>query len=217
MSDPVPAPGNIIPPTECEICRHLDDVETSFYKYGWDDQTEVLPPEAARLVPAQAITGSDTERHHVKRCPICGTFYRYDFSYEYLVNGSEDSETLERLTPTQARDFLGETKYNDLMAALPAYLQAAEPRTRGYAAKCLVYQHLERREFTRAAAYLSHTEADVVKDVLYFIWRLTANGYRLENRAAFEPALRALAAGPDRDLARVAGYVLQLTSTRAGT
>ena len=86
--------------TECEICSKLEDVQTSFYKYGWDDMDQPLPVEARRLVPAEPIT-SENEHRHVKRCPICGTLYRYHSWYEYYVNGSEDYEELVRLSTAE--------------------------------------------------------------------------------------------------------------------
>ena len=90
----------------CEICGRLSDVETSFTKYGWPDDDRPLPPEAGRLVPAEPTSGYDAERDHVRRCPICGTYYHYRWSYEYLVNGSEDEEVLRRITPEEAESLL---------------------------------------------------------------------------------------------------------------
>jgi hypothetical protein len=81
----------------CTICSRLQDVETSFTKYGWEEQDRPLPPEAGLLEPVEALDTYDKERHHVRRCPLCGMLYQYDWTYEYLVNGSEDEETLTRL------------------------------------------------------------------------------------------------------------------------
>lgn len=94
----------MLPISDCEICRELRDVETSFYKWGWDEQDRPLPPAASRLVPAEALDSYEKERHHLKRCPLCGTFYQYDWTYEYLSNGSEDEERLVRLEPDHLRD-----------------------------------------------------------------------------------------------------------------
>lgn len=91
---------------ECEICSKLRDVETSFSKWGWPEMDRPFPAEVGRLVAAEDASG-EKENHHVKRCPICGTCYSYDFSYEYLVNGSEDEALLTRLTPEEAAARLG--------------------------------------------------------------------------------------------------------------
>ncbi len=83
----------------CEICSQLRDVETSFSKYGWPDMDRSLPPAAARLVPEGPTDSYESERHHFRRCPLCGTRYQYDLTYDYYVNGSEDEETLTRIFP----------------------------------------------------------------------------------------------------------------------
>ena len=36
----------------CEICNHLDDVETSFSKYGWEEMNYSTPIQAGQLVSA---------------------------------------------------------------------------------------------------------------------------------------------------------------------
>ena len=88
----------------CEICSELRAAETSFYKWGWEENDRPLPAAAARLVPAEEIDSYERERHHLKRCPLCGTLYLYEWTYEYLANGSEDEERLTRLPPaTTAR------------------------------------------------------------------------------------------------------------------
>ena len=81
----------------CEICSQLKETETSFDKYGAPDLSYSLPEAASRLEFFKAVEGQDVERHHIKRCPLCGSLYRYDLSYEYMMNGSEDEETLTRL------------------------------------------------------------------------------------------------------------------------
>lgn len=91
--------------SDCEICRNLADVETSFFKYGSPESDRPLPEAAGKLVAAEDFDDSTTRKNYVKKCPICGTLYRYVFDYEYLVNGSEDEEILARLTPEQAKEW----------------------------------------------------------------------------------------------------------------
>jgi hypothetical protein len=92
--------------SECEICNQLKDLETSFAKWGWEEMDRPLPQAAARLTPGESLDGYDRERRHLRRCPICGTAYLFEWSYEYLVNGSEDEEVLTRLTQAQAEAYL---------------------------------------------------------------------------------------------------------------
>jgi hypothetical protein len=89
-------------PTQCPICSQLRDIETSFYKYAAPDYDRPLPAAAAHLQRVQFLDEEDAERRHVRRCPSCASLYTYLLSYEYLVNGSEDEETLTRLTPDEA-------------------------------------------------------------------------------------------------------------------
>jgi len=70
------------------------------------EQDRPLPEAAARLIVLPAIDPTaDPEKAHARRCPQCGTFYRYLQSHEYLVNGTEDEEELSRMTPSQAEAF----------------------------------------------------------------------------------------------------------------
>ncbi|MBP7734548.1 MAG: hypothetical protein KA369_01115 [Spirochaetes bacterium] len=95
-----------IPVSECRICKNLKDLETSFVKFGWDEGNMYLPDAAKELVPAQDLRAPGCENHHVKQCPLCGRLYRYDMTHDYYINGSEDEETLRRLTPEEIRLFL---------------------------------------------------------------------------------------------------------------
>lgn len=90
----------------CPVCSALKDVETSFCKYLAPEFDRSLPDAAAKLTILPATDPSDDiEKKHVRRCPQCGTLYHYIRSHEYMVNGTEEEETLTRLTPQQAREF----------------------------------------------------------------------------------------------------------------
>ena len=92
-----------MPSSICAICSQLKPVEKSFSKYAAPEQDHPLPAAAAQLVIIKDLSGRENEeRHHVRLCPACGALYSYDFSYEYLVNGSEDEEVLSRLTADEA-------------------------------------------------------------------------------------------------------------------
>lgn len=92
--------------TVCPICSSLKDVETSFYKFEAPQYDTPLPAAAAQLVGVQDLSLPDAENHHVRRCPNCGALYRYDVSYEYHVNGSEDEEQLTRLSPQEVAAYV---------------------------------------------------------------------------------------------------------------
>ena len=113
---------NPLPVSECRICSHLRDTETSFVKFGADEQNTYLPDAAKELEEAEDTRVPGKDRHHVKRCPVCGRLYKYDLAYEYLVNGSEDEETLTRLTPAETRRFWA------ILAPMGFHAPAAPPR-----------------------------------------------------------------------------------------
>ncbi len=194
---------------ECEICSALQDVETSFSKWGWDELARPLPIAASRLAPVEDTTTYDKERHHVRRCPICGTFYQYDQSYEYLVNGSEDEEVLTRLTPSQVRRFLSEREYEDLCAWMAHCMTATELSVRRYAAQSLVAHHLERGEPDQVTPYLQ-LDADVVDGVLLFLVRESDDLERLRRLLPLQPALEELARAAGSEVAGRASYLLKL-------
>lgn len=94
-----------IPMSDCPICSRLRPCETSFYKYAAPEYDRPLPEAAARLIVLPAAPAEDIDRHHIRRCPHCAALYDYRFSYEYLVNGSEDEEILTRLDSDQAKSW----------------------------------------------------------------------------------------------------------------
>ena len=198
-----------IPIAECEICSTLDEVETSFSKYGWDDMDRPLPPAAARLESLKAPETYDEERHHIKRCPVCGIFYQYHLTYEYFVNGSEDEEELIRLTPAQARNLMDEATYAFLMERMREGLTDAPPLTRRYAAKCLVSHHLERQEMALAGECLDHPDPEVIKGALFFLRKLANDGDKLPEIASIKTTVEALVQHADLEISGGAQSVLR--------
>lgn len=95
-----------IPLSECPICSKLRDVEWSFSKWGHEELDQSMPPEAHQLVPVGPTDTPEARRRHLERCPVCGTTYSFTYSSEYLVDGSEDTWELRRLSPDEARQCL---------------------------------------------------------------------------------------------------------------
>ena len=89
----------------CPVCSSLKAVETSFSKYGAPDLDRPLPEAAARLIRVHLVGIEAAEKSHVRRCPVCASLFSYRLIYEYQVNGSEDEETLTRLSPDEAAAF----------------------------------------------------------------------------------------------------------------
>ena len=92
-----------IPLTDCPICKHIGEYEYAGQKFGSPEDDIFLPDATKKLEWVGAVPlGSRFVAQ--KKCPVCHTYYRYELSYEYFVNGSEDKETLTRLTPTDVRE-----------------------------------------------------------------------------------------------------------------
>lgn len=90
----------------CFICSQLGDQETAYQKFGWEETNTVLPAAANALTVKRDFKPYSSRKLQLRRCPECGGYYLYSSDYEYLVNGSEDEETLTRLTAEQAADYL---------------------------------------------------------------------------------------------------------------
>lgn len=90
----------------CRICANLRPVESAFQKYGWPENDTSLPAVAAELIVVRDFRPYDSRSLQIWQCPLCGTYYLYQTDYEYLVNGSEDEETLTRLTGEEAAKYL---------------------------------------------------------------------------------------------------------------
>jgi hypothetical protein len=205
MNEPPPTP--IIALSDCEICSRLGEVETSFSKYGWDDMTRSLPPEAARLTPAEDTSTYQGERHHVRRCPLCGTFYRYDQTYEYLVNGSEDEEVLVRLTPDEARNHLTDQQYASLIAWMHVALEHPHSLMRSYAGKCLASHYLALPELGALASLLLHGDQDAVRGALAWLARKVSTEGPQTEMQSLALALQQLALTAPNDISERALYV----------
>ncbi|MCI0489227.1 MAG: hypothetical protein L0229_21760 [Blastocatellia bacterium] len=209
MTDEGPGSGRYITIADCEICSKLAEVETSFYKYGHEEETRTLPEEASRLEKVDDPDYKDPVWHYVRRCPICGVCYRYDYSYEYLVYGSEDEEELRRLTPTQARRYLSDATYDFLIGRMLIDLNHPQATARHYAARSLTAHHLERQEMDQIERYLQHPDSEIMKGALFFLRLSVDDKHRRAEISQLKPVLLKLADSPDEEVARFARYILR--------
>ncbi|MCB9421834.1 MAG: hypothetical protein H6667_18685 [Ardenticatenaceae bacterium] len=95
-----------INPTNCAICSSLKDKEAAFQKYGWEENDTFLPAAYFQLQEVIDLKPYSSRKLKLLQCPACRTYYLYHSDYEYLVNGSEDEEYLERLTSEEATQYL---------------------------------------------------------------------------------------------------------------
>ena len=86
----------------CEICTQLADEEYGYQKYGWPDHDVDLPEAVGRLEVLRELSEGGSRERTLMRCPLCGARYLYTTDYEYLTNGTEDEQTLSRLSNEEA-------------------------------------------------------------------------------------------------------------------
>ena len=92
--------------SDCKICSHLKEKETASQKFGWQENDTCLPPAVDELLVIYNENSHGSRLKQVRQCPLCKTSYLYTSDYEYLVNGSEEEQTLTRLAPTEAEKYL---------------------------------------------------------------------------------------------------------------
>ena len=92
----------------CGVCSSLSDLEKAYQKYGWEQDNTYLPAAAGHLKVVRDFRPYSSRKLQLQQCPDCGTYYLYETDYEYLVNGSEDEESLMRLTLEQAAEYLSQ-------------------------------------------------------------------------------------------------------------
>jgi len=92
--------------TQCSICSQLAVHESAFQKGGREDEATYLPPASKKLQLVRDFAPGSSCASQLLQCPECKTYYLYTSDYEFLVNGTEDSDLLTRLTKTKAEEYL---------------------------------------------------------------------------------------------------------------
>ncbi len=92
----------------CRFCGKLADRESAYQKFGWEENDTHLPKEASCLVMAKDLAPLNERKKQLLMCARCGEFFLYETDYEYLVNGSEDVQTLTRLSIEEAALYMKE-------------------------------------------------------------------------------------------------------------
>ena len=103
-SDPPPKPA-------CDTCGVIGQKAFAFEKNGWPEETTHLPAAANNLKTIRVIKDSGSRKFLVQQCPGCGDYFTYELDYEFLAGGSEDEESLIRLTKSEAREILKKRKH----------------------------------------------------------------------------------------------------------
>mgnify|MGYP001000294935 CR=1 FL=1 len=93
--------------SKCSICGDFKDREWAFQKY-YGIYNTYLPMNIKHLLLIKDLKpGSSTSRlKNLQQCPECKTYYLYETDYEYFAGGTEDEQTLTRLTEAEAMELL---------------------------------------------------------------------------------------------------------------
>ncbi|MEX2680497.1 MAG: hypothetical protein Q6373_002780 [Candidatus Sigynarchaeota archaeon] len=153
----------------CSICSSIPDHSFEFWKGGESDGPG-LPAASARLEIVGAPYFDDStsgSNHCIKRCPECGTAYRWTTEYEYLVNGSEDDINLVRLSPEEGEKAVAEALHQ---AAVQKKLFQAEGARRVHLLKTSTIDKV----ISEAVGYLDHGQLCHDEDITFAVPALVA-------------------------------------------
>lgn len=103
MSDQFPFEA---PHKNCSICSQIKDYEYGLQTHGREEEDTFLPKAGSQLKIAKYLKSQGERRIYVAICPQCGTHYLFKSDYEYLATGSEDEQSLKRLTAEEAATYL---------------------------------------------------------------------------------------------------------------
>ncbi len=153
----------------CSICKTLPDNYGAYWK-GGDLQSKPMPASAAKLeVVGAPIYNKSTSYSHtvIQRCPECGTCYRWQFEYEYLVGGSEDEIDVTRLSRDE-----GEKEVRKII--LDVRMQYAQLRAEGVAKLQLLkdVKKLDNEQLHDAVNIFHHNQLVKSFDISYAIKHL---------------------------------------------
>ena len=84
----------------CAACGSIGQGASAFEKGGWPEQTVLLPAAVGAL---ETVCGWESGGRGEKllRCAACGDHFRWTLSYEFLVGGTEDETTIERIPASE--------------------------------------------------------------------------------------------------------------------
>lgn len=212
MTDPDAIGDRPLSLVECPVCSRLGDVEQSYAKWGWDEQTIAFPDTAQHLVLVEddaldgdaAATGTA-----LVHCPECGTLYRYTWSSEYYVNGSEERSELRRLAPAQARGALDDVTYDWLMSWMGLWLSHAEAAVRRHAARSLAAHHLAAGRPDTVRTLLTSVDPEVARGALFLLRDAVRDHDWDIVLSPLSDALQVLARDADAEIAGAATYLLR--------
>lgn len=105
-STPAAAPPAAATGPKCGTCGELGDCHRGFQKGGDEANSTFLPAASDKLKTIKVINPNVRPTQSLQQCAECGAWFLHETSYEYLVYGSEDEQTLSRITEEKAKALL---------------------------------------------------------------------------------------------------------------
>jgi hypothetical protein len=164
---------------ECSICGSIPASSSQFVKGGEFDGPG-LPAAALKLdiVGAPYFDDSTSGSNScIKRCPQCGSIFRWKNEYEYLVNGSEDDTSLVRLS-------IEEGAKAEADALHVAEIQKKLFQVEGVRQVHLLKTSTAASVLEEVAGYLDHHRICYKEDITFAIPALIGALVRHEHKAA---------------------------------
>lgn len=196
--------------SECPVCSRLADVELSYAKGGWDEQSLPFPDAVGDLIlleeDAHDAEGASSGIS-LMRCPECGTLYRYTWSGEYLSNGSEERSELRRLAPAQAREQIDAAAYDWLMSWMGLWLSHTEPAVRRHAGRSLAAHHLAAQQTEMVRTLLMSSDSEVARGALLLLRDAIRDREWAVDLTLLKSAVALLEHSPEEEIARAAQYL----------
>jgi hypothetical protein len=90
---------------DCSICSQLKDHELGLQTHGRPEEDTFLPDVARHLKNIRELKPGSDRYTLLRQCPECETYYIHNVDYEYLATGSEDEQSLTRLTDEKAAEY----------------------------------------------------------------------------------------------------------------
>ena len=91
---------------KCSTCSELGGYACGIQKGQDESQYTYLPKAAGALTMVKRVGRSYNRT--LDQCPECGDYFYYESTYEYLVTGSEDCQSVTRLSAEEAAEYLAQ-------------------------------------------------------------------------------------------------------------
>lgn len=88
----------------CPVCGPIGAGASAMRKQGWPEDDTWLPAAVLDLETVHTMSDTGSRKRELLRCPACGDQFLYVLDYEFLANGSEDFESLVRITAKEAEE-----------------------------------------------------------------------------------------------------------------